>query len=114
MSYLLSVKITEITLPFAKEYLKVDYNDEDNMIMALLVASQSYVDTMLGFKVKERWPFTSDIPAELTICCLLILAHWFDNRQMQTQGTLGDEIKFAVSAIIDAHKDPLKDFDGGI
>jgi uncharacterized phage protein (predicted DNA packaging) len=111
MSALTSVKITELDLDFVKNYLKVDYTDDDNLISALIVAAQSYIDTMLGFKITEKWPVTSDIPAELTIACLMIIAHWYDNRQIQTPGTLGDEIKFAVSAIIDAHKDPLKDYD---
>lgn len=105
------LKITQIDLAFAKEYLKVDYDDEDRMIETLIIASRSFIETMLGFKITEEWPSYIDIPDELTVACLLILAHWFDNRQMQTSGTLGNEIKFAVTSIIEAHKIPLKDFD---
>lgn len=108
---LLSVKITELDLPFVKEYLKVDYEEEDMLISSLIVAAKSYIETMLGFKIKDEWPLTDDIPTELTIAGLMIVAHWFDNRQFQTAGTLGNEINFAVSAIIDAHKKPLKDYD---
>lgn len=108
---LFAKKINEIDLPFIKEYLKVDYDDEDTILQSLIVAGQSYVNTMLGFKVTERWTFRNDIPDELTIACIMIIAHWFDNRQLQTTGTLGDEIKFAVTAIIDAHKDHLKDYE---
>jgi hypothetical protein len=61
---------------------------------------------MLGKKFTD---FT-EIPDELTIACLMIVAHWYDQRQIQSVGTLGVEINFAVSAIIDAHKDPLKDY----
>ena len=44
----------------------------------------------------------------------MIIAHWYDNRQIQTAGTLGVEIQFAVTAIIDAHKNPLKDYSGEV
>jgi uncharacterized phage protein (predicted DNA packaging) len=105
---ILGKKINEVDLEFTKEYLKVDYTDEDNIINALIVAAYSYIETMLGYKIKDEWPITEEIPGELTVAFLMIVAHWFDNRQFQTAGTLGVEINFAVSAIIDAHKRPLK------
>lgn len=99
------MKINELNLQYVKEYLKVDYVDEDILILGLISAAQSYVNTMLGFKVETM----TAIPDELTIACLLIVSHWFENRQLQQAGTLGNEIKFAVNAIIDAHKEPFKE-----
>ncbi|HLO11474.1 MAG TPA: head-tail connector protein [Pseudoneobacillus sp.] len=107
---LTSIKITELELGFVKDYLKVDYTDEDNLISALTVAAQSYINTMLGYKVANEWTVRDDIPDELTVAALMIIAHWYDNRQIQQAGTLGEEIKFAVSAIIDAYKRPLKEY----
>ena len=106
---LLSKKITELDLAFVKEYLKVDYSDEDMLISSLIIASKSYIEAMLGYKIVERWVLTEDIPEELTIASLMIIANWFDNRQLQTAGILGDEIGFAVSAIIQTHKDQIKE-----
>lgn len=106
---LLAKKITEIDLPFTKEYLKVDFEDDDNLLTTLIVASRSYIQTMLGFNVTDEWSTVEEIPAELTVACLMIIAHWYDQRQVQTVGTLGDEIKFAVTAIVEAHKRPFKD-----
>lgn len=105
------VKITDLTLPFVKEYLKVDYEDEDKIIGAIAIGAKGYIETMLGFKISKEWPNKMDIPDELTVACLLLIAHWFDNRQMQTAGLVGDEINYALSALIDAHKIPLKDSD---
>ena len=105
---LLAKKITEIDLQFTKDYLKVDFNDDDTLLSTLIIASRSYIETMLGFKIVQEWPTTEEIPAELTIACLMIVAHWYDQRQVQTVGTLGDEIKFAVTAIVEAHKRPFK------
>lgn len=105
---LLAKKITEIDLAFAKEYLKVDYEDEDTIIYSLVVAARSFVETQLGYKITDEFPTTEDIPAELTVACLMIIAHWFDNRQIQQVGTLGKEIGFAVTAILAAHARPFK------
>lgn len=101
-------KITEIDLLFVKSYLKVDFDEDDILISAIILGAQSYVQSMLGYKISEEFPISTDIPDELTIACLMIIAHWYDQRQIQTVGTLGVEISFAVSAIIDAHKDHMK------
>jgi uncharacterized phage protein (predicted DNA packaging) len=106
---ILSKKVTELDLLFVKEYLKVDFEDDDTILNTLIVAGQSYLETMLGFKIATEWPNVDDIPTELTVACLMIIAHWYDQRQVQTVGTLGDEIKFAVTAIVDSHKRPYKD-----
>lgn len=100
---LLSKKITEIDLPFVKEYMKVDYTEDDVLIQSLILAAQSFIQTKLGFKFKDEYPVTADIPEEFTIACLMIIAHWYDQRQIQTPGMLGDEIAFAVSAILGTH-----------
>jgi uncharacterized phage protein (predicted DNA packaging) len=102
-------KITDLDLTFVKEYLKVDYEDEDMFISGLIVASKSYIQTLLGYKISTRFPEPDDIPDELTIACIMIIAHWFDNRQIQQSGTLGDEMGHAFSAIISAHKEPIKE-----
>jgi uncharacterized phage protein (predicted DNA packaging) len=106
---LIGVKINELDLPYVKEYLKVDFSEDDNVISALTLAAQSYINTMLGYKVTDRFNTVDGAPDELTVACLMIISHWYENRQVQTPGTLGDEIKFAVSAIIDAHKEPFKE-----
>lgn len=104
-------KITEIDLAFAKEYLKVDYEDEDMFLTTVVAAAKGYIQTILGFRITEEWPNKEDIPTELTIACCLLMSHWFDQRQPQTVGTLGKEMDFAISAIVEAHKIPLKDYD---
>jgi uncharacterized phage protein (predicted DNA packaging) len=108
---LIGVKITDLDLEFVKEYLKVDYEDEDATIQMLILAAKSYIETILGFKIEKEWTTSSEIPDELTVAALMIIAHWFDHRQMQTTGTLGDEIRFAVTALTEAHKIPFKDYD---
>lgn len=110
MADLTSVKVNELDLPFVKEYLKVDYDDEDIIIQTIIVAAQSYIQTALGFKFQDMLDKSEEIPDELTIAALLLIAHWFDHRQMQTVGVLGKEMEFAVNSLLDAHKDHMKIF----
>lgn len=105
-----SKKITELDLMFVKEYLKVDFTDDDIFISSIIAAAQSYIQTVLGYKFSE-FGETEDIPDELTIACLMLVAHWYDQRQIQTKGIMGDEIGFAVSAIVEAHKNQIKGLD---
>lgn len=107
---LTSKKITELDLPFVKEYLKVDFDDEDTLISTITVAARSYIQTMIGYKITSEWPNRDDIPDELTIAALMLIAHWFDQRQFQTPGTLGIEISYAITAIVAAHANPMKDY----
>jgi len=108
---LTSKKVDELDLPFVKEYLKVDYDDEDILIQTIIVAAQSYIQTALGFKFTRYILQGEEIPDELTIAALMLIAHWFDQRQLQTPGYLGDEMSYSISALLDAHKDHMKAYD---
>lgn len=100
--------LNELDLPFVKEYLKVDFEEDDMLIETIIVAAQSYVQTVLGFKVNEFILNSEEIPVELTIAALMLISHWYDQRQIQTVGTLGVEISFSVGALLDAHRNHLK------
>lgn len=105
------MKIIDLDLVFVKDYLKVDYTDEDNFISAITVAAQSFTNTLLGFQVSQRWPNKADIPDELTVACLLLISQWYENRQINPAERMNNEIDYAVTAIIDAYKDPFKEYD---
>lgn len=107
---LTGIKIVDLDLITVKEYLRVDYTDEDNIISAFSVAAQSYVNTMLGFNVSDRWPSKTDIPDELTIVGLMLISQWYENRQINPAERMNNEIDYAITAIIDAHKDNFKEY----
>lgn len=96
-----------LDITYVKEYLKVDFTEDDNLINLFIVAAKSYVETMLGYKLSV-YTTTEEIPAELNVAILMITAHWYDNRQIQQVGTLGIEMSLSVHALVDAHKDHMK------
>ena len=110
---LTSVKINKMDLPFVKDYLKVDYEDEDTFITSLIVSSQSFIEAQLGYKITDRFENEDDIPGELTVAALMLISHWFENRNlpMKKISSSDGEMGYAVSAIIDAHADHMKEGD---
>lgn len=92
----------QITLQEVKNYLKVENNDDDNLINSLLTAAIQYCEVFLGRPINEekmtdenRW----EVPEMIKIAILMLIAHWYENR-----GVIGDkltgEIAYSVSALL--------------
>lgn len=78
-----------VDLKKAKDYLRIDYEDDDTFIESLIIASKTYLENACG-------EFTQD---ELTdLAQLILIGHWNDNRTLI--GTVTDDIKHSLDAII--------------
>ena len=86
------MELTEI-----KAYLKIDSTAEDALISALLSAAESFVQQTTGKTLKG----TADINTDdlYNLCVKLMVAHWFENRAVQTSTALND-FSFSVQALI--------------
>lgn len=78
-----------VDLKKAKEYLRIDYEEDDEFIRSLIAASKIYLENAIGeYK-----------PNELTdLAQLILIEHWNDNRSLV--GVVTDVIKHSVDAII--------------
>ena len=71
------MELTEI-----KDYLRVDHNDEDVLLMSLLAAAESYIKQTTGKTLKGTAAINTD---ELyNLCVKLMVAHWYENRAVQS------------------------------
>ena len=86
------MELTEI-----KAYLKIDSTAEDALISALLSAAESFVQQTTGKKLKGTADINTD--ALYNLCVKLMVAHWFENRAVQTSTALND-FSFSVQALI--------------
>ncbi|MBP2445946.1 head-tail connector protein [Rhizobium leguminosarum] len=77
-----------VTLAEAKAHLRIDFNEDDSLIEGKIDAAQAHLETLLGFKLDDvKFPDTDDadfpdtVPADLHQAVLLLLGHWYENRE---------------------------------
>lgn len=86
-----------MTLDDMKLYLHVDGIDEEDTISSLMVAAESYVQQTTGKTLKGTANINTD---ELyNLCVKLMVAHWFENRAVQSPTTLTN-FDYSVQALI--------------
>lgn len=89
------MKVSEITLDDIKTYIKIDNDDEDNFLNAVLVDSKSFIKSYTGLdydKIDEK--------EDLTLPIFVLCAEMYDNRQFTVnKGTLNP----IIQSILDMH-----------
>ena len=91
-------------LDFVKNYLKVDFKEDDEFIELLIEASKQYVETELGFSLYD---FGSKKPKQIDLAMLLLIAYWYEERSAMAvvkNQSLSKEVKYGVSSILNPFK----------
>lgn len=80
-----------------KEYLKIDNDAEDALLESLFSAAESYIKQTTGKTLKGTAAISTD---ELyNLCVKIMIAHWYENRAVQTPTTLTN-FDYSVQALI--------------
>jgi len=96
-----------MTLEDAKIYLRVDVDDDDDLIQALITAAESYLKEQTGktkmvidIDPETETLVTTDIrTSELwNLAVKLLVAHWYENRGVEIPGNL-TKINHSVDAL---------------
>lgn len=95
-----NIKITEIDLIFVKNYLKIDYEDDDQLLNLMIISAKSYIQSYLNKKFEEF----EEIPSEFSIACLALVSHWYERREIQSEKASKDELKYIFSGLLDLHR----------
>lgn len=78
-----------VDLKKAKEYLRIDYEEDDEFIRSLIAASKIYLENSCGeFQINELTDLAQ----------LILIEHWNDNRTLI--GVVSEPIKHSIDAII--------------
>ena len=96
---------TEIlTLSEVKTHLRVGSDaTEDALITTYITAAREYVE---GYQNRAFLSSDEAVEAETMTgiekaACLLLIGHWYENRQAVVLGTPPSEVPFAVKALLD-------------
>lgn len=86
-----------LTLDEAKNYLRIDYDDDDLWLQSLLVATVDYLkDAIDDFDVKvEKDKFKS----RAKIIALVLLQDWYDNREHSESKDLTYTIRSMITQL---------------
>lgn len=99
------VKVTDLDLPFVKDYLRVDFTEDDTLISTLILAAQSFIQSYLNQKFTDFVP----VPDEFTIAALAIIAHWYEKRGIQGDKNTTSELAYIFSGLLDQYRKTLSE-----
>lgn len=93
----------QIDVELIKNYLRIDFDDEDNDLMLdiMLKSAISFTQNYLKWSFSER----TDIPGEVNIAILAITEHWYKNRGVMSEDATQKELPYVFSGILDMHRD---------
>ena len=94
-----------VTLEALKEQLNITADqgeDEDNLLRRKLNAAQSYIESLLGYKIDQTYGGDDQepVPAALVEVIYQTAAHWYDCRETVVVGVSAQELPFGVWPIV--------------
>ena len=87
-----------MTVDELKTYLRIDNDEEDDLLSSLLTAAESYIKQTTGKTLKGEADISTD---ELyCVCVKLMVSHWYENRAAQVVGAVINDFDYSVKALI--------------
>lgn len=89
------MKISEITPENLKNYIRVDVEENDTFIEAVLIGAKAYIKSYTGLTDEEM-----DNKEDLSLAVYVLCSEMYDNRQYTVEK---DKINPIVKSILDMH-----------
>jgi hypothetical protein len=93
-----------ISLDLVKQHLNYDDCDRDALIQQYTDAAIGWVEKYTGLSSLPADFASGDAPASLVSAVLLLVGHWFTNREGVVLGTIATDVPFAVEALCIQHR----------
>ncbi|MGL4344872.1 MAG: head-tail connector protein [Cellulosilyticaceae bacterium] len=87
------MKLSEITLPIVKEYLRQDGNEDDRIIEAIIEGSKAYVANYTGQSIELL-----ENQEDVAIAVLVLVAELYDNRTI----SVNDRLNLRVNTMLES------------
>lgn len=82
-----------LTLDETKEFLKVDYTDEDIFIQDLITASELYLKNATGKTYDNTNPLAK-------LFCKVLISDWYDNRDFMQVSKVTAKVRYTIQSIL--------------
>lgn len=92
------MKLSEMDLDFAKEYLRQDNSDDDQLIELLLDASKNYVVNYTGLSLEQL-----EQHEDVCIAVLVLIAEFYDNRTVSINDKLNLRMNTMLESLLGRH-----------
>ena len=92
------MKLSEIDVPFVKEYLRQDGDEDDKLIGAILEGAKDYIVQYTGQSLEQL-----EESEELTIAVLVLCAEFYDNRTISVNDRLNLRVNMMLESLIGRH-----------
>lgn len=91
-----------IDLQLVKTHLRADGNEEDSLITAYVDAAVEYVQQHCDRRIVEspEGPEQMALTKDVEQAILLLVGHWYANREAVAVGTIATEMPLAVERLL--------------
>lgn len=92
-----------IRLAEAKRHLNLAGCADDDLLLHYIAAARDLLESQLGYRIADRYPtFT---PPALDVAALMLVAHWYENREATLVGVSAQTMPFGVANIVADFRD---------
>lgn len=99
-----------VSLDRVKQHLRVDHGEEDELIQAYLASAAAYVGGYCDRQIVDPPPAAGEEPIDpetqmlitkdVEQALLLIVGHWYNNREAVVIGTITSAMPMAVESLL--------------
>ena len=89
------MKLSEIDVPFVKEYLRQDGDEDDKLIGAILEGAKDYITKYTGQSLEQL-----EDSEDLTIAVLVLIAEFYDNRTISVNDRINLRVNMMLESLI--------------
>ena len=89
------MKLSEIDVPFVKEYLRQDGDEDDKLIGVIIEGAKDYIVKYTGQSLEQL-----EESEDLVIAVLVLVAEFYDNRTISVNDRLNLRINSMLESLI--------------
>lgn len=72
-----------VSLDEVKQHLRIDHDDDDELLTQKIDSAQNHIERLLGFTIEDAYGGEDQdpIPPAMKECVSELAAHWYENRE---------------------------------